>query len=104
MVAFYWVGTGRYAIVCWQDNDPGNYEIYCTTFMPLLGEGDLKVEESPIVEDKSFEVFGRVVVLRKEGSIYDVSGKIVGKGGRISLKPGIYFVEAGGKVQKIVIR
>jgi len=104
MVAFYWVGTGRYAIVCWQDNEPGNYEIYCTTFMPLLGEEDLKVEEVRVEEVRPFEVLGRVVVLRKEGSIYDVSGKIVGKGGRISLKPGIYFVEAGGKVHKIVIR
>ncbi len=103
MVAFHWAGALRYAIVCWQDNDPGNYEIFCTTFLPLVGEEDLKLEEKNTEESKPFHIYGRVVVL-KDGSIYDIHGRLVGNGGRITLKAGIYFAKVDGKVYKIVVR
>jgi hypothetical protein len=104
MVAFHWSGATSYGIVCWQDNTPGNYEIYCTTFRPLADEGELNVEEVKVEEEKPFEVVGRTVILKGDYSIYDVSGRLVGRGGRVVLKGGIYFVEAGGKLHKVVIR
>jgi hypothetical protein len=104
MVAFHWAGATSYGIVCWQDNTPGNYEIYCTTFRPLADDGELKVEEVKVEEEKPFEVVGRTVILKGDYSIYDVSGRLVGRGGRVVLKGGIYFVEAGGKLHKVVIR
>jgi hypothetical protein len=81
-------GATSYGIVCWQDNTPGNYEIYCTKFIPLADD----------------EGVGRTVILKGDYTIYDVSGRLVGRGGRVSLKGGIYFVEAGGKLYKVVIR
>jgi hypothetical protein len=93
-----------YGIVCWQDNTPGNYEIYCTTFRPLAYDEGVKVEEAKLEEEKPFEVVGRTVILKGDYSIYDVSGRLLGRGGRVSLKGGIYFVEAGGKLHKVVIR
>jgi len=104
MVAFHWSGSTSYGIVCWQDNTPGNYEIYCTTFRPLADEGELKVEEVKVGDKKPFEVVGRTVILKGDYSIYDVSGRLVGRGGKVSLKGGVYFVEAGGKLHKVVIR
>ncbi len=101
MVAFYWAGASSYAIVCWQDNEPGNYEIFCNTLLPLVVEEDL--EEKNTEDYKPFDIYGRVVVLNK-GSIYDIYGRLVGRGGKISLKPGIYFVKVDGKVYKIVVR
>lgn len=104
MATFHWSGSTSYGIVCWQDNTPGNYETYCTTFIPLADEGELKVEEIKIGDEKPFEVVGRMVILKGDYSIYDISGRLVGRGGRVSLKGGIYFVEAGGKLHKVVIR
>jgi hypothetical protein len=46
----------------------------------------------------------RSVILKGDYSIYDVSGRLVGRGGRVVLRGGIYFVEAGGKLHKVVIR
>ena len=90
--------------MCWQDNTPGNYEIYCTTFRPLADEGELNVEEVKVEEEKPFEVVGRTVILKGDYSIYDVSGRLVGRGGKVVLRGGVYFVEAGGKLHKVVIR
>jgi hypothetical protein len=104
MVAFHWSGATSYGIVCRQDNDPGNYEIYCTKFIPLAYDEGVNVEEVKVEEEKPFEVVGRTVILKGDYSIYDVSGRLVGRGGRVSLKGGIYFVEAGGKLYKVVIR
>jgi hypothetical protein len=104
MAAFHWTGATSYGIVCWQDNTPGNYEIYCTTFRPLADDGELKVEEAKLEDEKPFDVVGRTVILKGDYSIYDVSGRLLGRGGRVSLKGGIYFVEAGGKLHKVVIR
>ncbi|MDT7903886.1 MAG: sialidase family protein, partial [Candidatus Caldipriscus sp.] len=98
MVAYHWSGPTSYGIVCWQDNTPGNYEIYCTTFIPLADDGELDVEEAKVEEEKPFEVVGRTVILKGNYSIYDVSGRLLGRGGKVSLKGGIYFVEAGGKL------
>jgi len=47
---------------------------------------------------------GRSVILKGDYSIYDVSVRLVGRGGRVVLKGGIYFVEARGKLYKVVIR
>jgi hypothetical protein len=93
-----------YRIVCWQDNTPGNYEIYCTKFSPLADDEGVNVEEVKVEEEKPFEFVGRTVILKSDYSIYDVSGRLLGRGGRVVLKGGIYFVEAGGKLHKVVIR
>ncbi|MFZ8834468.1 MAG: sialidase family protein [Candidatus Caldipriscus sp.] len=104
MAVFHWAGTASYGIVCWQDNTPGNYEIYCTRFEPLADEGELNVEEAKVEDEKPFEVVGRTIILKGDYSIYDVSGRLLGRGGRVVLKGGIYFVEARGKLYKVVIR
>jgi hypothetical protein len=83
-------GATSYGIVCWQDNTPGNYEIYCTKFIPLADEGELKVGEVKVEEEKPFKVVGRTVILKGDYSIYDVSVRLLGRGGRVSLKGGIY--------------
>ena len=44
------------------------------------------------------------MILKGDYPIYDVSGRLVGRGRKVSLKGGIYFVEAGGKLHKVVIR
>jgi len=104
MAAFHWDGATSYGIVCWQDNTPGNYEIYCTKFIPLAYDEGVNVEEVEVGDKKPFEVVGRTVILKGDYPIYDVSGRLVGRGGRVVLKGGIYFVEAGGKLHKVVIR
>ncbi len=90
MVAFHWTGSTSYGIVCWQDNDPGNYEIFCTKFIPLAYDEGVNVEEVKLEDEKPFEVVGRTVILKGDYSIYDVSGRLVGRGGRVVLKGGIY--------------
>jgi hypothetical protein len=104
MAAFHWTGSTSYGIVCWQDNTHGNFEIYCTKFIPLADEGELKVEEVKVEEEKPFEVVVRSVILKGDYSIYDVSGRLLERGGRVVLKGGIYFVEAEGKLYNVVIR
>jgi hypothetical protein len=90
MAVYHWTGSTSYGIVCWQDNTPGNYEIYCTRFGPLADEGELNVEEVEVGDKKPFEVVGRTIILKGDYSIYDVSGRLVGRGGRVVLKGGIH--------------
>lgn len=42
--------------------------------------------------------------MKSDYSIYDVSGRLLGRGGKVVLRGGVYFVEAGGKLHKVVIR
>jgi hypothetical protein len=69
-------GSTSYGIVCWQDNDPGNYEIYCTTFIPLADEGELRVEEVKVEDKKPFEVVGRTVMMYPVGLLEGVEGLV----------------------------
>ncbi len=48
-------GSTSYGIVCWQDNDPGN-------FIPLAYDEGVNVEEVKVEEEKPFEVVGRTVI------------------------------------------
>ncbi len=102
----YSAGFG-YGIVCWQDNTPGNYEIYCSRFLPLVSDGDLDVSESGKLRASEPKVKGGEVHVPVPYSLYDASGRLLhrGEGGKVSLKRGIYFLRLeGGEVRRLVIR
>lgn len=104
------VGYSRgfgYGIVCWQDNTPGNYEIYCSRFIPLVAGGDLGSSEGEKQRAKSFEIRGRTLKVFGSYALYSASGHLIGRGngGNFSLPPGVYFIITGeGRATKVVVR
>jgi hypothetical protein len=62
--------------VCWQDNTPGNYEIYCTKFIPLAYDEGVDVEEVEVEEEKPFEVVGRTLMMYPVGLLEGVVGLV----------------------------
>lgn len=100
MVAYNW--SGRWGIICWQDNAPGNYEVYCSSFIPLLGDTTLGYKENPLKENP-FTVKGNLLILNGEYEVFDVNGRLraKGEGGSLMLRKGIYFIRIKGKTYKV---
>lgn len=95
----------RFAVVCWQDNNPGNYEIYCSTLAPLLGDGELKVDEDKIEKNKDLVIKGNEIYSDFDVEVFSPDGRLIYKGKRVNLGKGIYFVKMqDGKVQKVILK
>ena len=95
-----------YGIACWQDNTPGNYEIYCSTFTPLLGGDELGASEVRRAEGGGdFTLLGRTLTLHRNGEVYTPSGRLLFRGrGKVSLKPGVYVLRASSRTRVVVVR
>ena len=64
-----------------------------------------KVRERRMENKGVFTVLKGEFEMKVEGKVYSVSSKLVFRGeGRVSLPAGVYFVRAGGKVFKVVVR
>ncbi len=95
-----------FGIVCWQDNTPGNNEIYCTNFRPLLrGGDDLSASEAPSPKEE-LRVVGRRIEASVPFEVYSYDGRLVCSGtATCDLKGrGTYIVRYGGKLRSIVVR
>ncbi|NPB04195.1 MAG: hypothetical protein GXO39_07275 [Thermotogae bacterium] len=102
----YSAGFG-YGIACWQDNTPGNYEIYCSRFLPIVGNDDLGTSERPKRGAKGVRITGRTVFIAVPYRLYDASGRLLSRGesGKVELEAGIYFLRLeSGKVERLLIK
>lgn len=89
-----------------------NADLGAYYYFPLIVVLDEPLEESPesgieLVKDNDMTLVlsaGRIDIANGEGVVYDLNGRLAGKGSTIRVAPGTYVVKVGEAARKVLVK